>query len=270
MLVNRVTQHPEINKILDLLLSSASMVLGNQLVGMYLYGSLSSGDFNPETSDIDFLIVTTSSLSDKTIADLESMHHRIWKSGLKWAAKLEGSYIPKRDIRRHDPRSGPCPTVNEGQFYLDQRGSDWIIQRHVIREQGIILTGPDPKTLIDPVSPNDIRKAVKGVLQEWWFPMLENPVWLQKHGVEYHAFAILTMCRALHSLAHGTIVSKPEAARWAQKELGGEWSQVIEQALNFEAGNEGYDLYNKSLELIRYTLEQTKTSSSLRAPSLKQ
>ena len=89
--------------------------------------------------------------------------------------------------------------------------------------------------------------------------MLENPVWLQKHGVEYHAFAILTMCRALHSLEYGTIVSKPEAARWAQKELGEEWSQVIEQALNFKAGNEGYDLYNKSLELIRYTLEQTKT-----------
>ena len=256
MIVNRLTQYPEINKILDLLLSSASAVLGNQLVGMYLYGSLATGDFNPETSDIDFLVVTTSSLSDKTLADLEDMHHRLWKSGLKWAAKLEGSYIPKRDIRRHDPRSGPCPTVNEGQFYLDQRGSDWIIQRHVIRESGIVLAGPDPKTLIDPVSPNDIRKAVKGVLQEWWFPMLENPTWLQKHGVEYHAFAILTMFRAIYALEHGTIVSKPEAARWAQKKLGGEWSQVIEQALNFQNSNASFDLYNKSLELIRFTKDR--------------
>lgn len=256
MIVNRVTQYPEVNKLLELLLASATVVLGNQLVGMYLYGSLASGDFNPETSDIDFLVVTTSSLSDKTIADLEAMHHRIWKSGFKWAAKLEGSYIPKRDIRRHDPRSAPCPTINAGQFYLDQRGSDWIIQRHVIREQGIVLTGPDPQTLIDPVSPNDIRKAVKGVLQEWWFPMLENPAWLQEHGTEYHAFAILTMCRALHSLEHGTIVSKPVAARWAQKELGEEWRQVIEQALTQQAGNKDHDLYNKSLELIRFAREK--------------
>ena len=75
-----MTQYPEINKLLDLLLSSAATVLGNQLVGMYLYGSLASGDFNPETSDIDFLVVTTSSLSDKNFAELESMHHRIWKS----------------------------------------------------------------------------------------------------------------------------------------------------------------------------------------------
>lgn len=258
LIVNRVTSYPEINKLLDLLLSQTTLVLGNQLVGMYLYGSLASGDFDLETSDIDFLVVTTSSLSDKTIADLESMHHRLWKSGLKWAAKLEGSYIPKRDIRRHDPRSAPCPTVNEGQFYLDQRGSDWIIQRHVIREQGIVLAGPDPKTLIDPVSSNDIRKAVKGVLQEWWFPMLENPTWLKNHGIEYHAFTILTMFRALYSLEHGTIVSKPEAARWAQKKLGGEWSRVIDQALNYQTSTAEFDLYNKSLELIRFAKEQTK------------
>ena len=254
MIVNHPTRYPEINRTLDLLLSEATKVLGNQLVGMYLYGSLSSGDFDPQSSDIDFLVVTTSTLSDKGIADLEAMHHRIWKSGLKWASKLEGSYIPKREIRRHDPRNGPCPTINEGQFYLDKRGSDWIIQRHVIREQGIVLAGPGPKTLIDPVGPDDIRQAVKGVLQEWWLPMLDDPSWLQKHGSEYHAFAILTMCRALHALEYGTIVSKPMAARWAQNELDDRWSQVIERSLAVQAGDEHHDLYHESLEFIRFTL----------------
>ena len=254
MIDNHPTQYPEINRTLDLLLSEATKVLGNQLVGMYLYGSLSSGDFDPQSSDIDFLVVTTSTLSDKGIADLEAMHHRIWKSGLKWASKLEGSYIPKREIRRHDPRNGPCPTINEGQFYLDKRGSDWIIQRHVIREQGIVLAGPDPKTLIDAVDPDDIRQAVKGVLQEWWLPMLEDPSWLKRHGSEYHAFAILTMCRALHALEYGTIVSKPMAARWAQKELGEKWSEVIERSLAVQVGDEHHDLYHESLEFIRFTL----------------
>jgi predicted nucleotidyltransferase len=254
------TQYPDINKILDLLLTRIQEILGNQLVGMYLYGSLSSGDFNPETSDIDFLVVTTSTLSDKAIAELRSMHQRIWKSGQKWASKLEGSYIPKRDIRRHNPHSTPCPTVNEGKFYLDQRGSDWIIQRHVIREQGTVLAGPDPKMLIDPVSPEDIRHAVKGVLQEWRFPMLEDPSWLKNHGSEYHAFAILTMCRALYALQHGTIVSKPVAARWAQKELGDRWSQVIEQSLAQEVDYEDHDLYNESLELIRFTMNTVRNS----------
>lgn len=256
LLMNRLTKYPEINKILDLLLTNISQVLGNQLVGMYLYGSLASGDFDLETSDIDFLVVTTSTLPDKTITDLETMHHRIWNSGLKWAARLEGSYIPRRDIRRHDPRSGPCPTVNEGRFYLDKRGSDWIIQRHIIREQGIILAGPDPKTLIDPVNATDIRRAVKGVLNEWWFPMLEDPTWLREHGSEYHAYAILTMCRALYSLENGTIVSKPVAARWVQEKLGGDWSKVIEQALLAQKpGSEQFRLYGNALQLIRITKE---------------
>ena len=255
------TPYPDVNKILNLLLTSVQEILGNQLVGVYLYGSLSSGDFNPETSDIDFLVVTTSTLSDKAIAELRSMHQRIWKSELKWAHKLEGSYIPKRDIRRHDPHSAPCPTVNEGKFYLDKRGSDWIIQRHVIREQGTVLLGPDPKTLIEPVSPEDIRHAVKGVLQEWWLPMLEDPSWLKNHGSEYHAFAILTMCRALYAMKHGTIVSKPMAARWAQKELGERWGQVIERSLAQQTSSEDHDLYNESLDLIRFTMNNIPKST---------
>lgn len=254
------TPYPDVNEILKLLLVSVQRVLGNQLVGMYLYGSLSSGDFNPKTSDIDFLVVTTSTLSDKAIAELKSMHEGIGKSGLKWASKLEGSYIPKRDIRRHDPRSVPCPTVNEGEFYLDQRGSDWIIQRYVIREQGIVLAGPDPKSLIDPVSPEDIRRAVKGVLQEWWFPMLEDPSWLKNHGSEYHAFAILTMCRALYALEYGAIVSKPEAARWAQREFGDRWDHVIERALAQPIGSEESNLYNESLALIGFTMDMVRNS----------
>lgn len=248
------TPYAEVNKILNLLLTSLQDILGNELVGIYLYGSLSSGDFNPDTSDIDFLVVTTSTLSDKAIAELRSMHQRIWRSGLKWASKLEGSYIPKREIRRHNPHSTPCPTVNEGKFYLDQHGSDWIIQRHVIREQGTILAGPDPKTLIDPVSPDDIRRAVRGILNEWWFPMLEDPSWLKNHGGEYHAFAILSMCRALHALEHGTIVSKPVAARWAQKELGDRWKQVIEQSLSQQRDDKDHDLYNEALAFIRFTM----------------
>jgi hypothetical protein len=253
---NHPTKYPEINKILDLLLQNASQVLGNQLIGMYLYGSLSGGDFDLDNSDIDFLVVTTSTLPDKTIADLEIMHHRIWESKSKWAGKLEGSYIPRREIKKHNTRTGPCPTVNEGRFYLDKPGSDWIIQRHIVREQGVILAGPDPKTLIDPVSAADLRSAVKGVLHEWWFPMLEDPTWLREHGSEYHAFAILTMCRALYTLENGDIVSKSVAARWVQGKFGEDWSKVIDQALLAQKGGSGnYDLYRNALQIIRITKE---------------
>jgi hypothetical protein len=83
---------------------------------------------------------------------------------------------------------------------------------------------------------------------------LEDPSWLANRGQEYHAFAILTMCRALHALEHGTIVSKPTAARWAQERLSGKWSQVIEQSLAAQKPDAGtFDLFDQAIELIRYT-----------------
>jgi len=57
-------------------------------------------------------------------------------------------------------------------------------------------------------------------------------------------------------LETGTIVSKPEAARWAQKELGKEWSLVIDQALITRPDTQGFDLYNSAMDLIRFTKEQ--------------
>jgi hypothetical protein len=252
------TPYPDVNEFLDMLLAKVSAILGLQMAGMYLYGSLSSGDFNPQTSDIDFAGITEGNLAPETVSALEKMHVEIWASGLKRAAKLEGSYIPKSLIRRHDPNGPPCPTVNEGTFFVDRRGSDWIIQRHVIRECGVILSGPDPKTLIDPVSADEIRQAVHGVLDEWWFPMLENPSWLSEHGSEYHAFAVISMCRALHALRHGTIVSKPVAAKWAQAEFGSQWSALIEKALEAQSGGQP-DFLEKTLNFLRFTREQIES-----------
>ena len=134
-----LTPYPDVNEVLNLLLLNVKEILKAQFVGIYLYGSLSSGDFNPETSDVDFLAVTAESLSGARIAQLKSMHDHLWSSGLKQAERLEGAYVPKELIRRHDSNGKPCPTINEGKFYAASLGSDWIIQRHVVREYGIVL-----------------------------------------------------------------------------------------------------------------------------------
>ena len=132
-----------------------------------------------------------------------------------------------------------------------------LAKRSLDITDGVVLAGPDPKTLIDPITPGDIRGAILGILQEWWFPMLEDPSWLAKHASEYHAFAVITMCRALHALEHGTIVSKPAAARWAQMNLGERWKQVIEQAISAQKPGSGQiDLLDDALELILYTKER--------------
>lgn len=252
------TPYLEVNEVLNTVLSSVKEILGEQFVGMYLYGSLSSGDFNPETSDIDFLVVTEDILPEKIISELEDMHNRAWATSLKRAGQLEGSYVHRALIRRHDPNGAPCPTVNEGKFFVDQRGSDWIIQRHVVREYGVIVEGPDPKTLIDFVSPDDIRGAVMGILHEWWFPMLEDPSWLRDNDDHYRSFAIITMCRVLHALEHGTIVSKPKSVQWARTKLETPWKELIDKATAVSNHEELEITLKETLNFIEFTRDSIK------------
>jgi streptomycin 3"-adenylyltransferase len=48
---------PEITAVLHMLLSNVQSILADRLIGMYVHGSLACGDFNPQRSDIDFLVV---------------------------------------------------------------------------------------------------------------------------------------------------------------------------------------------------------------------
>ena len=47
----------ECEKILYKIINEYKKVLGNNLVGIYLHGSLAFGCFNPNKSDIDFIVV---------------------------------------------------------------------------------------------------------------------------------------------------------------------------------------------------------------------
>ncbi len=222
--------HPAVDPLLEKLLHAAQAALGGQFLGLYLHGSLAVGDFNPATSDIDFVGVTSGPLAEPEIKSLEALHTRLLAADPKWAYQLEGSYIPAADLRRYDPLNGPYPSVHEGRFYLARHESHWILQRHILRKQGVILAGPGLRDLIDPVSAEDLRGALGQFLREWWLPLLDHPARLA--GDDYQAYAVLTMCRMLYTFENGVIASKPVSARWAQAAFPAQ-AELIQRALDW-------------------------------------
>ncbi len=72
-MVNTPSPYAEVNEILLLLLTRVKHTLGKQFTAMYLYGSLASGDFNPKSSDIDFVVVTESNLAPENLANQAKM-----------------------------------------------------------------------------------------------------------------------------------------------------------------------------------------------------
>ena len=75
------TPYPYVNEVLQALLANVGAILGERFYGLYLYGSLASGDFNPRRSDIDFLVVTEGLLPEEMIAALDEMHAQMAASG---------------------------------------------------------------------------------------------------------------------------------------------------------------------------------------------
>ena len=75
--------YPEVNAVLYGLLSGVQTILGNHFTGMYLHGSLASGDFDPPRSDTDFIDVSTGELPAEMLPALEAMYARLAASGSK-------------------------------------------------------------------------------------------------------------------------------------------------------------------------------------------
>ena len=249
------TPYPDINAVLRVLLLGVQATLGPRFVGLYLYGSLATGDFDPRRSDIDFLVVTAGDLPPALFPTLAQMHAGLAASGVKWMTKLEGVYLPQAALRRHDPAQAPVPYLGVGHaLVLAPQGRGWAIERHILRERGVVVAGPPLRPLIDPVLPDDLRQAVRAILQDWWALQLTDSSFLST--VEYQAFAVLSMCRALHTLATGELASKPAAGRWALQALDARWAALIDRALAWPDGPQP-DSLPETLDFIRYTLEQS-------------
>ncbi|MCC6802469.1 MAG: DUF4111 domain-containing protein [Anaerolineae bacterium] len=249
--VQRLTPYPDVNALLSVLLDGVRDILGDRLIGMYLYGSLSLGDFDPDSSDVDFLFVTEAVLPTETLDALRDLHTRIAASGMRFANKLEGSYIPRAALRRHDPANVMHPTIGiDWDFGVRAHGSNWIVERWIVRERGVTVWGPPPATLIDPVAPDELKAAVCESLK-FWQDTLADPAWLEPR--DYQAFAVLTMCRALYTLNRGEVATKPDAARWALENLDPAWHPQIERALVWRHQHARDDL-TATLDFIRFAL----------------
>lgn len=256
---NNPTPYSEVNSILRELLESVQSILGSHFVGLYLDGSLASGDFDQD-SDIDFVVVTDADISAHLFSALRAMHEQIAAIDSQYAIQLEGSYISQHALRRYDPEHALHPNIEWGngeRLKMVYHDETWAVHRYLLRESGITVSGPAPRTLIDPVLPSDLRQAMLKMLHGWATQILDSPSQIKHRGDQ--SYTVLSLCRILYTLENGSVVSKSVAARWAQAALGEQWVSLIERTWEgrHNPGLEASaDDVNGTLEFIRYSLER--------------
>lgn len=234
----QITPFADVNRMLELLQSRIGEALEANLVGLYLSGSLVTGDFDLDVSDIDLVAVTASVLTATELDRLEVMHRAIAISEKTWDNRIEVAYISARALKTFRTYGSTIGITSPGEpFHTREAGKDWLINWYVVREKGITLRGPPPETLIDPISKPEliewVRDHVTGLRE-----------WIKKRSHRNgQVYATLTMCRALYTVTTGDFVSKRQSAGWVEQKLP-EWAPFIRETLR--AWRE--DWYNPSVD----------------------
>jgi hypothetical protein len=225
------TGYPEINSLLSRYRMEIQAILGHRMVGMYLLGSLAIGDFHLETSDIDFVVVTDADMEPSQFESLKRMHAEFAAEDSPWAQKVEAVYCPVAGLS--GGCIGECPQMECGtELFLAPLEDGWVFQRLTLREFGVTIIGPDPRTLIGAIAPAELRQATRAIAGEWLELARTDPSWLEWLAERrWQVFVIQTLCRMLYSLRLGSVTSKPAAASWGMQELGEPWTSLIRRTL---------------------------------------
>lgn len=232
-------------------------ILGGNLVGVYLHGSLTQRAFVPARSDIDCLVVVRRDLGDAQFRRL-----RAWLA----AAAARDAWIPRvqMQILRVGKLLRPDARYCLYQFgALNRSGSDGnpIIWMNVL-ETGIAFAGPPAWNFLPPITRRMLHDALErevGYLRA----EIGNPASEWRDQPFYRAYAVLTLCRILYSHGNGGVVSKPRAVRWALRTLPTRWHSLIRGAMASDRGRRAtlaLPRIARFIEFARTQLESTTAS----------
>lgn len=229
------------------LVSGFRAIAGDNLLGVYLHGSLALGCFNPLRSDLDILAVTHAALGADArrrlaafLPDVSQQPYPVEVSLL-----LHGDLHPWRHPTPFDFhyseswRAAYAAQLAGGdQTWTGQAHTDPDLAAHitVVRQRGVRLCGPPIPEVFPDVPRSDYLDSVHGdvLSDEFGLASADAPP----------VYALLNGCRTLAYLVCGQIRSKDEGGEWAQRHLPPAYHAAVEQALfayRNLAGDEGMD-----------------------------
>jgi predicted nucleotidyltransferase len=202
------------------------VILGDDLIGVYLHGSGATGCFNPDRSDVDLLVVGRQTLAPeqrRAVAEL-----LLARSGAPYPVEL--TLLTTEQLRpwRH-------PTPFEFHYSEIWRASltqqltvgdlpsrtltdpDLAAHITVLRARGRVIVGAPIHEVFPEVPEADFRQAILADLE-----------WIRDHSTRI--YGVLNACRILAYLDGQGLLSKAEGADWALEKVPAAYRATITKA----------------------------------------
>ncbi len=232
--------------------SIVETLLGNQILGIYLYGSAVSDGLQPN-SDIDILIITNDEMSDSLRIKLtEQIKNISGVIGDRQKRPLEITVINQKDIVpwQFPPKCEYMygewlrTEIEAGKIPQPCYDADIAILLWQARANSMVLRGKIAKELIPFIPNSEVRKAIKNSL-----PGLLASIKGDERNV------LLTLCRMWFTLETEEICPKNIAAEWALPKLPNNLVPILKLAINGYLGNcvdKWTGLENETLLLVNF------------------
>lgn len=220
------------------LLKAFQNILHDNLVAIYLHGSLAMGCFHPDHSDIDLLVVTQHGMNVETKRQLAEL----LLSTSQWPCPIEISFVvmpalhPFRHPLPYDFHYSEYWRERLSQQLADETWKTWNDnQRYdtdltahlmVISRRGVCLYGRPASETLPTVPSADFARTIVGDFHEASKEPGKNPVYF-----------VLNACRILAFLREEHIFSKDEGGSWGLQNLPEDWQSIVVQALEVYRGS---------------------------------
>ena len=221
---------------------AAGSVFGDGLTGVYLHGSAAMGCYNPDVSDLDFIVVVQGPVTDEAkrafMARVVALDGEAPGKGLEMSVVPAGvcrPFVYPTPFELHWSRMHVAWYERDPEDYVrNMRGTDADLAAHftVIRQRGICLRGAPVDAVFAPVPKADYLDSIWNDVSDAEAEIAGNTMYLT-----------LNLARVLAYTADGAVRSKREGGEWALERLP-QYRPVIQAALDeYETGAKGeYDI----------------------------